>query len=776
MKVFIDTESLSSVSLPTAVADRLTALVANEYRRDDVLYVKAHDRMRVLASLVEGAGVAVVCGSSKVGFWSAVSHEVQLWVQPDNYLVRRRTTGMQWALEALGLSQTKATALIKDPPKTDKHGMWDTWQRAHGLLLHVSAGRVHNEAIVEGRLPVEILKGDEALQFIRGLDTGARSDDSPVSLDFEYNKDTLEPHGLNIAYDVALGSVTKRVLAYVPFRSKDYSAEPGFAQQVLEEIERLHDRCVHSVYHNGKSDLAFVAYNTGRDPLRVWSNIHDTIVMGYVAGYTELGLKELTPELLGREAMQYPGDLSQLPVALAAQYGAAGDANNTLDLYHALRKTLEGQEQWHVYKDIEAPLVPLVASMEWGGSPMDVRQLYREKKSIEDMLRALADHVWAKERLNLFSDVDQLEFATRKLGYNPGTLSNEKLAPKSEEAWLDTLIGFRKLRHRLRAFIIKQIDRWRRQGYPNDYRAYSSFNQAGSADERDERSFKRAPRTGRFSSSAQRRGGEVLGDNLQNQPQETRAAYVAPEGCVMFSYDHSSLEMRIAAAVSGDPEMLKVLTEVCPSPGEDGECPHLPKHGDPHGQFQYRALDITGVDVGRTVAKNWNFGMNYNAGVDTQMKTLAKARSFISREVAEKLHSAHHEIYHVYHASSEARQAEAERRGWSITEFGRRRYDPDLASPDNTIRGHARRAAGNMGIQGTAADLIKKEMGELIPVLLFYNAHLSIQVHDEIVGWVPRVNAEAFDREVRKIMSSHKIRGLEMTVSGGLGRTWAEAH
>lgn len=776
MKVFIDTESLSSVNLPPAVADKLTALVANEYSRDEVLYVRPDDRVRVLAQLVEGAGVAVVCGSSKVGFWSAVSHEVQLWVQPDNYLVRRRTSGMQWALEAQGLSVTAATALIKNPPKTEKHGMWETYQHAQGWLEILRVAALAIGPIVDGRLPVEILKGEEAIQFIRGLDTGARSDDNPVSIDLEYHKDTHEPHGVNIAYDAVIGSTFTRVLAYIPFMAKDYTAEPGFAVRVFREIENLHDRCVHSVYHNGKSDLAVIAEHTGRDPLRVWSNIHDTIVMSYVAGYSELGLKEMTPELLGREAMQYPGDLSQLPVALAAQYGAAGDANNTLDLYHALRKKLTEQQQWHVYKEIEAPLVPLVASMEWGGSPMDVKQLYREKRSIEVMLQALAAHVWVKERLNLFSDHDQLEFATRKLGYNPGTLSNEKLAPKSEEAWLDTLIGFRKLRHRLRAFIDKQIERWRRQGYPNDYRAYSSFNQAGSTDERDERSFKRAPRTGRFSSSAQRRGGEVLGDNLQNQPQETRAAYVAPEGCVMFSYDHSSLEMRIAAAVSGDPEMLRVLTEVCPSPGEDGECPHLPKHGDPHGQFQYKAIDITGVDVGRTVAKNWNFGMNYNAGVDTQMKTLAKARSFITREVAEKLHSAHHEIYHVYHASSEARQAEAERRGYSVTEFGRRRYDPDLASSDNTIRGHARRAAGNMGIQGTAADLIKKEMGELIPVLLFYNAHLSSQVHDELVGWVPKVNAEAFDREVRKIMSSHKIRGLEMTVSGGLGRTWAEAH
>lgn len=768
MKTFIDVQSLSFVPLPKPVADALTALVESEYKGQEILHVQPYDRMRILGQLVEGAGVRVVCGPSLLPFWSAVSIEVGLYVQPDGYQSRRRTNGMEWALEAQGLHATVAANLAKNPPKLESHQYMPMYQAAQRMLAQ--RHQFVLAPIVEGRVPVTILKGTEALSFLRNQQQ--RSDDSPIALDFEYDPETHEPDGLNIAYDAVIGGFNLRTLAYVPFRASDYTAPDGFAKAVLEEVERLHDRKVHSVYHNGKSDLAFVAEVTGRNPIRMPSNIHDTIVMAYVAGYTELGLKELTPELLGREAMGYPGALSKLSVALAAQYGGAGDANNTLDLYHALRKKLVEQEQWDVYTRIEQPLVPLVASMEWAGQPLSVTALYHAKSQLELTMAGLVQHVWAKERLDLRSDKDQLTFVTRKLGYNPGTLSNDVLSTKSEEAWMDTLIGFRKLRHRYRAFIVKHIARWKAQGYPDNFRAYSSFNQAGSADETDERSFKRAPRTGRFSSSAQKRGKVILGDNLQNQPEVMRPCYVAPPGCEVWSRDHSALEMRIAAGVSRDPAMLAVLTEVCP----DGECGHLPKHGDPHGQFQYKAWEITGIDVGRTVAKNFNFGMNYNAGAETQQKSLAKARAFITLEVSRLLYNSHHEIYSGYHAYNEAQQALAEKQGYSSTLFGRRRYDPDLASPDNQVRSHARRAAGNMGVQGTAADFLKIEMGEVISILMKYDAQLSIQVHDELVGWVPKVNAPAFYAELDAIMSSHDVNGLPLPVSGGSGPSWADAH
>ena len=776
MKVFIDTESLSSVPVTPAVLDKLTALVAAEYPKDEILFVQTHDRVRVLAMLVEGAGAAVVTGPSMLPFWSAVSIEVQVWVQPDGYLSRRRTSGMQWALESEGLLPVDASRLIKTPPKSTVHQHMAAWDRANFLVGELRGAQRVLDPLVEGQLAIEILKEDEALEYVRGLADTPHSDEDPVALDFEYNKDTLEPHGLNIAHDSRFGGTVVRSRVYIPFMAKDYTAPEGFALKVLQAVEELHDKNVYTVYHNGKSDLFFVGRNTGRDPLRVNTSIHDTIVMAYVAGDTELGLKELTPVYLGREAMEYPGNLAELPVALAARYGAGGDANNTLDLYHVLRAKLINQKQWDVYTKVEQPIIPLVASMEWNGHRLSIPELYRVEAELVHTLNGLAQHVWAKHRLDLWKDGDQLLFATRMLGYNPGTVSNDKLAPKSEDAWLDTLIGFRKLRHRLRAFVWKHIDRWKEQGYPDEYYSYSSFNQAGSADERDERSFTRAPRTGRFSSSAQRRGGKDLGDNLQNQPGEIRAAYIAPKGYKVFSYDHTALEMNIAAAVSGDPEMLGVLTEVCPSPGEDGECPHLPKHGDPHGKFQYAAKEITGVDVGRTVAKNWNFGMNYDAGVDTQLKTLAKVRAFIPYDVAQKLHKAHHEVYAVYHESNAARQEEAVARGYSITEFGRRRYDADLASPDNETRRHGMRAAGNMGVQGTAADLIKIEMGELVPLLLETGARITAQVHDELVGIVPAVNEEWFDREARRIMGSHNVRGLPIKVAGGISTSWGGAH
>ena len=91
-------------------------------------------------------------------------------------------------------------------------------------------------------------------------------------------------------------------------------------------------------------------------------------------------------------------------------------------------------------------------------------------------------------------------------------------------------------------------------------------------------------------------------------------------------------------------------------------------------------------------------------------------------------------------------------------------------------RGHAERAAANMVIQGTGADVIKMAMRRLIPILKYFNAHLALQVHDELVFWVPETVANRFIVAARGIMESISIPHLNLIVEGGVGNNWAEVH
>jgi DNA polymerase-1 len=292
--------------------------------------------------------------------------------------------------------------------------------------------------------------------------------------------------------------------------------------------------------------------------------------------------------------------------------------------------------------------------------------------------------------------------------------------------------------------------------------AYTNFNQAGSALAGDPRGFRSAPRTGRFSSSSPKDDPNRTGfGNLTNQPRDIRAVFVAPEGHDFFSFDYSGLELHIAAARSRDPLMLRTLGE----------------GGDLHGAFQQRIIELTGVDPGRPVAKAGNFEQLYGGGADKLVSILAIQRAFIDYETAKIVVQAHHDAFTGYHAYT-ARVIEEARAngGRARTILGRMRQETDIFSPDFERRGWAERALVNQTVQGTAADIVKTAMNWSVPILRKYGAHLSIQVHDELVGNVPSENAAPFTAAMKTLMAAVPLPGLRLKVEGGTGRNWQEVH
>jgi DNA polymerase-1 len=253
-----------------------------------------------------------------------------------------------------------------------------------------------------------------------------------------------------------------------------------------------------------------------------------------------------------------------------------------------------------------------------------------------------------------------------------------------------------------------------------------------------------------------------------------RDVFVPPDGCFWWSFDYSGLELHIAAALSQDPDMLRALTEECP----DEKCTHKPKHGDLHSMFQVKLETITGSWMERPLVKVGNFEQLYGGGAGKLVEIIAKDRTYISHETATAIVEGHAEAFPRFHEWAAERRAFHRSVGYAQTLFGRRRYIPELYSKDPERRSYGERAGVNHEIQGTAADIVKIAMRLVVPVLRKYGAHMAMQVHDELDGWIPcDSDIEGFTREMVEVMTSVPLPGIKLKVEGGAnGLSWAEVH
>jgi DNA polymerase-1 len=468
--------------------------------------------------------------------------------------------------------------------------------------------------------------------------------------------------------------------------------------------------------------------------------------MAYLSGEPDLHLKHLTRERLHRQATDYEDDIEQAPLDQRARY-VTGDVRNSYDLFHLFERRLARTEMTGIYEDIERPLMPLIASMEKYGVPVDVealKQMRSEQAIIEDAIRE-----WFSEtyQFDVADDVQTRAWLTALLGHDPGTLDQRVISwyPNPE---IDLLLFYRRTRTARRNFLDKSLKLWDAAGRPLEFSIYPSFNQAGGPDDEG-----LAPQSGRLSSS-----GEI---NIQQQPAGVKRLFVAPPGMKWWGFDYSGIELRTAAAVSGESTMIHALQN----------------HIDMHDLLRDRTEAVSGTRPPRVVAKRWNFGKLYGAQLDKLIEILASIRIFISRETALAMDRATTELFPDYPKWGTNVVRKTARDGYAQTWYGRRRYLPDINSKDAKERAHAANAAINHVVQGTAADLIKKSMVRLAVVGRQYGAHLAYQVHDEIGGWVHEENAQAWARVAEAIMSSYRIiKAVPMIVEGGVGQRWSDVH
>ena len=431
---------------------------------------------------------------------------------------------------------------------------------------------------------------------------------------------------------------------------------------------------------------------------------------------------------------------------------ACEDADVTLKLKNVLEKELKQNDAEALFRDIEMPLVPVLAYMERNGVRIDTEALKETSRHFTARMNQIEEevHRLAGVEFNIASpkQVGEVLFDRLKIVDKPKKTKTGQYVT-SEEV-LESLKGKHEivekiLEHRgLKKLLGTYIDALPQLINPETGHIHTSFNQTVTA-------------TGRLSSS---------NPNLQNIPvrnedgKEIRKAFIPDEGCEFFSADYSQIELRIMAHLSGDPHMIEAFRA-----NQDIHAATAAKI------YKEKLEDVTREQ--RSKAKTANFGIIYGISVFGLAERLG-----IDRKEAKELIDGYFENYpHVKEYMDSSIQA-ARQKGYIETVFRRRRYLPDINSRNAVVRGYAERNAINAPIQGSAADIIKVAMIRIYRRFREEGIHskMILQVHDELnFSVVPEEKEKVQQIVIAEMESAYKMK-VPLLADCGWGKNWLEAH
>lgn len=524
-------------------------------------------------------------------------------------------------------------------------------------------------------------------------------------------------------------------------------------QELLGPV--LADKEIVKVFHNAKFDRLILR----RHGLPVAGTCHDTMLAAWLLEPSGrgIGLKEQAWQRLGIEML--PIDelikqgrkrltMDQVLIERAAPYACA-DADMTLRLLSVMRRELEALDQWELYAEMELPLVPVLMDMETVGMSVDrdylqemSDELSERLAEIEEAVYEMAEHPFnlrSTQQLGevLFEELGLPVVRRTKTGYSTAADVLQQL--ENEHPIIASVLEYRELEKLRGTYADALIDLIN----PETGRIHTSFNQTGTS-------------TGRLSSSD---------PNLQNIPVRTelgrrvRKAFVAGPGHLLLSCDYSQVELRLLAHLSQDPELLAAFH----------------RDEDVHATTAAAVFDIPLDEVTyeqRSLAKAINFGLMYGMSAYG-----LSARTDLSVEEATRFVEAYFERFSKVREYLDDTIARAHRDGYVETIMGRRRYFPGLAQHSSgQHERRAERAAVNMPIQGSAADIIKLAMIELDRHLREKGSesHMLLQVHDELVLEVPEKELEATRELVVHTMRNAYRLDVSLKVDVAVGQNWME--
>ena len=548
--------------------------------------------------------------------------------------------------------------------------------------------------------------------------------------------------------------------AYLPL-AHDYPGAPaqldrGQALGMLRPL--LEDAAVRKVGQNGKYDLHVLR----RHGIDVAGYADDTLLESFVLdsgrarhdmdslARRELGYQTTAyTDVAGKGAKQIP--FSQVALDDATAY-AAEDADVTLRLHRVLSARMEAEPALQsVYRDIEMPLVEVLARVEANGVLLDGDELRRQGADLGRRMLELQQRApgLAGRSFNLDSPRQVCALLYDELGL-PALVKTPKGQPSANEEALEAIAD----QHELPRVILDYrslaklrgtyTDKLPEMVNPGTGRLHTSYQQAGAA-------------TGRLASSD---------PNLQNIPIRTadgrriRPAFVAPPGRKIVACDYSQIELRIMAHLSQDAGLVAAF--------EAGADIHRATAAEVFG----RTLDEVSGDE-RRAAKAINFGLMYGMGAFCLARNLG-----ISRGEAQEYIALYFSRYPGVRDFMERTRSQAREQGYVETVFGRRLYLEYIGRGTQAQRAGAERAAINAPMQGTAADIIKRAMVSVDQWLAGQagRAMMILQVHDELVFECEAGFVDELLSGVETRMTAAASLGVPLVVDSGVGDNWEQAH
>ena len=443
------------------------------------------------------------------------------------------------------------------------------------------------------------------------------------------------------------------------------------------------------------------------------------------------------------------------PEAVARRYGApdweetaTSRAVATAELLQVLDGALAGKQR-QLYLEIERPLQSVLADMEVCGVNVDRDLLEAQSQTLAAQiggLEAQVRDIAGDPLLNLNSRDQLAALLYNQLGLQAGrkTSTGKRSTAvgvleglRDQHPVVDLILEYREL-SKLKSTYLDPLPRLI---HPDTGRIHTTFNQTVAA-------------TGRLSS---------VNPNLQNIPVRTevgrqiRRAFVAGPEQLLLAADYSQIELRILAHIAEEGALVASFRE--------GEDIHSRTAAEVHGV----GLEAVTGEM-RRVAKVINFGVLYGMSAHRLTRELG-----IDYDQAEAFIDTYFERYPAVRRYIDETLESCRQLGYVETLSGRRRIIPDINARNRNAREYAERAAYNMPIQGTAADIMKLAMLRLAPELPHFGARLILQVHDELIVETPEAAANELGPVIKTVMEGAYALAVPLVAEVGTGRNWLDA-
>jgi len=555
-------------------------------------------------------------------------------------------------------------------------------------------------------------------------------------------------------------SVKAGEAAYVPLMH-DYVGAPTQLKKsefLAELAPFLSDKNKTIVGQNLKYDIEILRH----EGIEIKAPMRDTLLESYVINSTgsRHDLETLAKNNLNRSSISFEEiagkgakqlTFNQIELDIALNY-AAEDADIALQIDQKLFAQIKAEPAYSsVFNEIEMPLMPILAQMEYTGVLIDAKKLAQQSAELAKKIDQFQEQAYelAGQPFNLGSPKQLQEIL-----YNKMQIPVLKKTPGGQPSTAEPVLQDLAHSYELPAVILQYRSLAKLKSTYTDAlpeqinlrtgRVHTSYNQAVTA-------------TGRLSSN---------NPNLQNIPTRTeegrkiREAFIAPRGYKIVAADYSQIELRIVAHLSQDPGLLKAFKH------------NQDVHASTAAEVFSVALDKVTKDQ-RRIAKMINFGLLYGMSAFGLSRQLG-----ISRTEAQQHMDVYFKRYPGVHGYMQHAREIAAKQGYVETLFKRRLYIPEINSTNKQMQLAAERAAINAPMQGTAADLIKIAMIHVDAWLRAeqIDAKMIMQVHDELVFEVKVDHIEKISAKIKSLMENAASLSVPLIVDVGVGDNWGEAH